>query len=205
MIPSAQRAALEKIKEEAGQGWIFFQQWLRDPLGTASVVPSGQRLGRAMARAVPTQARTIVELGAGTGAITRALLSHGFDPKQLLVLELNEALHAGLCHRFPEAHVRCADARKLPEIVGSTPGFAVGGVGAVVSSLGLLSMPRNIVAEIVDAAFQVLATDGCFVQFTYGPKAPVPKEVMTQLGLRARRVDFTLLNVPPASVYVIER
>ena len=53
---------------------MFFRQWLRAPLKTASVVPSSPRLGRAMAMAIPPGAEKVVELGAGTGAITRALL-----------------------------------------------------------------------------------------------------------------------------------
>ena len=58
----------------ASRNWVFFRQWLRAPLTTASVVPSSPRLGRAMALALPADAHRVVELGAGTGAITRELL-----------------------------------------------------------------------------------------------------------------------------------
>jgi phosphatidylethanolamine/phosphatidyl-N-methylethanolamine N-methyltransferase len=43
------------------------------------------------------------------------------------------------------------------------------------------------------------------VQFTYGPKCPVPAAILQRLGLKAQRVDFTLMNLPPASVYVLRR
>ncbi|MDR8269479.1 phospholipid methyltransferase, partial [Acinetobacter baumannii] len=50
-----------------------------------------------------------------------------------------------------------------------------------------------------------LRVDGRFYQFTYGPHCPVPRRVLARLGLQARRIGFTLANLPPASVFRIER
>jgi phosphatidylethanolamine/phosphatidyl-N-methylethanolamine N-methyltransferase len=78
-------------------------------------------------------------------------------------------------------------------------------VQAVVSGLGLLSMSREAQRAILSGAFELMPQDGAFVQFTYGPVAPVADEVMRGLGLQARRHGFTLRNVPPAWVYVFTR
>ena len=59
--------------------------------------------------------------------------------------------------------------------------------------------------SIVAAAFDVLAPNGLYVQFTYGPANPVTREVIESLGLVARRASFTWWNVPPATVYVYTR
>ena len=91
------------------------------------------------------------------------------------------------------------DVRMKITVVGA------GNVDAVVSSLGFLSMPPILVEQIVAAAFACLPSDGVLVQFTYGPKCPVPQTTLNRLGLKARRVDFTLMNLPPASVYVLRR
>jgi phosphatidylethanolamine/phosphatidyl-N-methylethanolamine N-methyltransferase len=66
-------------------------------------------------------------------------------------------------------------------------------------------MSREAQRAILSSAFELLPEDGAFVQFTYGPVAPVADEVMRGLGLRARRHGFTLRNVPPAWVYVFTR
>ena len=48
-------------------------------------------------------------------------------------------------------------------------------------------------------------TGGCFYQFTYGPRCPVPRATLDRLDLVAERIGFAWLNIPPASVYRIRR
>jgi len=158
-----------------------------------------------MALALPHGVKRVVELGAGTGAITRALLRYRVSAEDLLVLELNPDLCKDLHTDFPNAKVVCGDARELPALLAMTPGFEDGMTDAVVSSLGFLSMPPELIEQIIAASFCCLPPNGVFVQFTYGPKFPVRSTMLRRLGLRAERVDFTLLNLPPASVYVLRR
>lgn len=197
--------SFDRWRSGASRNWVFFRQWLRAPLTTASVVPSSPRLGRAMAMALPPDARRVVELGAGTGAITRELLRHRVRPEGLFMVELNPELHDELQESFPLATVVCGDARELPQLLAGSAGFSDGIVDAVVSSLGFLSMPPALVEQIVAAAFACMPQRGVLVQFTYGPKCPVPAATLKRLHLKAKRVDFTLMNLPPASVYVLKR
>ena len=196
--------SIDRWRNGASRNWVFFRQWLRAPLTTASVVPSSPRLGKAMALALPAGAKRVVELGAGTGSITRELLRYRVRPENLFLVELNAELHDELQQSFPDSTVVCGDARELQNLL-SNSGFGAGNVDAVVSSLGFLSMPPILVEQIVAAAFACLPSDGVLVQFTYGPKCPVPQPTLNRLGLKARRVDFTLMNLPPASVYVLRR
>lgn len=185
--------------------WTFFRQWLRNPLGVAAVSPSSRELAEAMVRELPDGARRVIELGGGTGVFTRELLARGIAPADLLVLELNQTLHQHLKQRFPDVQVVCADARDLPRVVRQTGFDEAGPVDAVVSGLGLLSMGRSLQRAILQGAFSVLAPHGRMIQFTYGPTAPVRKDVLEALDLGVRRASFTLWNVPPAAVYVITR
>ena len=154
---------------------------------------------------LPANTRRVIELGGGTGAITVALLGAGILPRSLLVLELNEELHAHLHARFPEVPIVEGDARDLLEIAGGCGFLAPGPADAIVSGLGLLSMPRETQRAILAAAFSCLREDGRFIQFTYGPQPPVAEEVTGALGLQVRRGEFVLRNVPPATVYVYTR
>ncbi|GMU42694.1 MAG: methyltransferase domain-containing protein [Xanthomonadales bacterium] len=196
---------LKRWRAEASRNWVFFRQWLRAPLTTASVVPSSPRLGRAMAQALPPWVSRVVELGAGTGSITRELLRERVCAERLCMVELNPELHRDLKIAFPNCQVVCGDARRLPQLLAATEGFRDGRADAVVSSLGLLSMPAGLVEQIVAAAFDCLPTRGVMIQFTYGPKCPVRESTLRRLHLRARRVDFTWMNLPPASVYLLQR
>lgn len=185
--------------------WTFFRQWLRNPLATAAISPSGAQLARLMLAELPAGAQRVIELGGGTGVFTAALLDHGVRDDALMVVELNEELHQHLMLRFPGAHVACGDARELPALAERC-GFAAGGpADAVVSGLGLLSMSRSTQQAIVAAAFECMRPGGRLIQFTYGPTCPVGREVQRALGLRVKRAGVALWNVPPATVYVFER
>jgi phospholipid N-methyltransferase len=183
----------------------FFRQWLREPRSIASLAPSGRELARRVAAAVGRDARTVVELGGGTGVITQALLERGIPPERLLVLERNPELHSHLEHRFPGVEVARADAFDLVDVVARSRTFVAGEIDGVASGLGMLTMGREEQRRLLTAAFRVLRPAGRFVQFTYAPASPVSKELRAELGLEARRASWSLLNLPPAFVYVLRR
>jgi phosphatidylethanolamine/phosphatidyl-N-methylethanolamine N-methyltransferase len=187
------------------QQLTFFREWIKHPLQMASVLPSGQPLARMMISAMPDQSECVIELGGGTGVITEALLDHGVSPAQLLVLEMNETMHGILRSRFPHAHVLCADARHVNELAQRTGVLAPAGADAILSSLGLLTMPPSLQRDILDAAFAVLRPGGVFVQYTYGWRSPLDEEVRKDMRLRCERVGMVWRNLPPAQVYVYSR
>ena len=183
----------------------FIGQWLKNPRQTAAVAPSSPELAMAMIGELPAGTRRVIELGGGTGAITRALVGQGYRGDKLLVLELNEELHAHLHRRFPDELLVLGDAAELPRLASEAGFLDAGPADAVISGLGLLAMDRDLVSRVLGAAFECLRPDGRFIQFTYGPVSPVPEHLLDGLGLRMRRGDFVLRNVPPATVYVYER
>lgn len=185
--------------------WTFFRQWLRNPRAMAALSPSSRQLAKLMIEQLPSGARHIIELGGGTGVITQALLEHGIEDDRLLVVELNEELHQLLHQRFPSVRVVCGDAQELKSIVADGDFARDGGVDAVVSGLGMLSMSRTTQRAILAGVFAVLRDGGRFIQFTYGPASPLSRELLNELGLNVKRVGVAWLNVPPATVYVYTR
>jgi phosphatidylethanolamine/phosphatidyl-N-methylethanolamine N-methyltransferase len=195
----------KRFLAQAEQNWLFFRQWVRAPLSTASVVPSSRFLAEKMIAEVPLDARQVIELGAGTGVFTKLLVARGTPLDQVMVVELNEVMAANLTEEFPSVHVVNGDATQLRAIVNAAPDFTCGKIDAVVSGLGFLNMPNAIVQDIVAAAFDVMAPTAPLVQFTYGPKTPIASAIIRALHLKVRRASFTLRNFPPASVYVYTR
>ncbi len=188
----------------AAQWRAFLRAWISDPLRTAAMSPSGAQLATMMMAQLPQGARhaayPVIELGAGTGVFTEALLAAGVAPERLLVVELNRGLHGILRRRFPHVQIECADACRLLELTARR-GIAPGSVGAIVSGLGLLSMPRAVVARVIESSVQLLRADGRLIQFTYGPLSPVPRALGARLGLTSRRCGMAWRNMPPATVY----
>lgn len=185
--------------------WTFFRQWLKNPRAMAALAPSSRQLAQRMVAQLPAGAQRVIELGAGTGVFTQALLERGIAPEDLLVLELNAELAELLRQRFPTVRVVNGDARHLPDLAAKA-GFEVGGgVDAVVSGLGFLAMPRPLQESILRAIFAALGPERPLIQFTYGPSSPLPRELLAEMDLGVRRASMTWLNVPPATVYVYTR
>lgn len=200
-----EQSVAKSVRPGTPGAWIFFRQWLKNPLRMAAFSPSGRQLARQMIAELPPHASRVIELGGGTGVFTRAMLEHGITPRNLLVLELNDELHAHLSEQFPEAHVVHGDARELKRLAERAGYLGDGLADAAISGLGLLSMSRSMQRAILQAAFSVLQPNGRLIQFTYGPSSPVPRELLAELGLQVRRGGFAWWNVPPAAVYVYTR
>jgi phosphatidylethanolamine/phosphatidyl-N-methylethanolamine N-methyltransferase len=182
---------------------LFVERWIRSPLKVASVTPSGTELCRAMAKAAgsgPT--RRVVELGPGTGPVTAALRGHGVTADNLLMIELDPAFAGHLAALHPGAGVIQGDATRIQRIVHDH-GWSQ--CDSVVSGLPLIAMPLSVQARIVRGAFSVLAPGGVFVQFTYGPFAPINPELIRRLRLKPHRHSWIARNLPPASVWTFHR
>ena len=206
---SIQPARRERLQSAAAQlkrgnaATLFFLQWLRAPGRMGAVVPSSRRLADAMARQIPAEARAdtapIVELGGGTGSITRGILDSGIPPERLIVLERDPRLADLLAHRFAGTTILCGDAQDLAALLAER---GITRVAAVVSGLPLLLFPEPARRRVVDGCFSVLPAGRPLIQFTYGFNAPLPPQ---EHRLHAKRVARVIRNVPPAFVWTFKQ
>lgn len=182
---------------------LFLKRWVRGPLRMGAVAPSGPALARLMAHQVDaTGSGPVVELGPGTGSITAALLEAGIAPERLILVEREEELVRWLKSRFPQLRILHEDAARLASHL-TEQGIAT--VEAVVSSLPLLSMPPRASHAIIDQALSVLGPAGALIQFTYGPRCPIPRPLIARHGFEARPAGTAWLNLPPATVWRLTR
>ena len=185
---------------------LFLKRWLRRPLSMGAVVPSGRLLGEAMARAtleaMAGRPGHVVELGAGTGQVTKALLAAGIPPERLALIERDPELSVFLRRHFVGPQIIEGDAARLPRLLA---GHGIAPIAAVVSSLPLLSLPAEIVNGIVHGVFDALPRGAALVQFTYGPKPPVPRGLRESLQLEGMSGRRVWRNVPPAVVWTFRR
>jgi phosphatidylethanolamine/phosphatidyl-N-methylethanolamine N-methyltransferase len=177
---------------------FFLKQAVLQPKQTSSLVPSSRALAAAMAEHVGPETGPVVEFGPGTGIITDAIMRRGVTPENLTLFEMNAVFAKTLAARFPGVTLHVTGAQEAPKLMPAT-------VGAVISGLPLLSMPRDLRREIVSAAFKVMRPDGIFVQFTYGHNTPLSTEGLAALGLTATKAKKVWGNFPPAQVYIVKR
>ena len=176
---------------------IFFKSLLRSPLKTGAFFPSSKNLALSIASFVdvPEVDEYIIELGAGTGRLTTAILAKGIPGSQLIILEMQPSLTKFLKKNFPQVTViegNVADMAKL------LPKNVIGKIKTIVSGIPMVNLRFQDQQEIVVACKSVMKPDGVLLQFTYRPGSPLPSN---KLGLGQRYLGHVLMNMPPAAIW----
>jgi phosphatidylethanolamine/phosphatidyl-N-methylethanolamine N-methyltransferase len=179
---------------------LLLKLWLKNPLKIGAVAASSPELAAAMVRHIPLKTEGyVVELGGGTGPVTRAILDIGVPPDRLIVVERDPVLHHHLSERYPNVRVLQGDALHLQQLLRRE---GIHPVKAIVSSLPLLTMKKAIQHRIGAQAFAALDPGAPFIQFTYGLFSPLNRRL---LGVHGTVEDRVLQNLPPASVWLYRK
>lgn len=174
---------------------LFLRRWLANPLQMGSVIPSGAALCRRIAAQIRRAPEEVVlELGAGTGVVSRALLDAGVPAEKLVVVEIVPDMAAHLRRTLPHVNVIQGDAFDLPRAL---PQALHGKVGTAICGIPLVLLPLEQQRRFV-AAVEHVAPGRGFLLYTYCITSPLPHR---KLGLTAKREAWTPLNFPPASVW----
>lgn len=185
-LPGPRRDALE-----------FLRGFLRHPAQVGSVVPSSRRLEQRLVRsAAVAEARTVVELGPGTGGTTAALLNAMGPVGRLLAIELDPRFHQHLQQSVadPRLLLELGSAERLPEFLAAR---RLPAPDAIVSGIPFSTMPVELADRIAATIAQVLRPGGRFV--AYQVRAHVSRYASPYLG--TPRKQWEIVNVPPVQVF----
>ena len=174
---------------------VFVRSLLTNPKQVGAVAPSSPALSRLMTSTVEGSKGPVLEVGAGTGAITRELIQRGVHTDRLVLVERDPTMAAFLRRKFPRVRVLCGDALHSKRLLAAAD---MGPAGTIISSLPLRNFSRPEQIETLRGMVAALAGDGQLIQFTYAAGCPVP---WRHLGLRAERLGRVWLNMPPAAVW----
>ena len=169
----------------------YYHQWKQ----RGAIAPSSRFLARSITEHIkPSDG--VLEIGAGAGAFTQAL-AEKVPGRRLHVVEIDADHERALRAYTPNVYV--TDALGFL----SSPPCDLEGF-KVISGLPLLnfdlSFRKNLFTELL-----LEARVASVRQFTYSPRRLVTREWLAEKGLRGRRVDFVVRNLPPASVWEYSR
>ena len=193
-MSEAQLATPEK-SQHLNDATLFFRRWLSNPLQMGSIIPSSPKLGALIAKQIDKRSSSLIlELGAGTGAITKSLISAGISPGRIVVVEIVPEMADHLRAKFSQTSVLQADAFNLPiqslKDTGTEIGTVICGIPLVLLSE---AKQRQFIQQV-----EAVAPGRGFLLYTYCVTSPLHYRT---LGLEAQRLDWTPLNFPPASVW----
>jgi phospholipid N-methyltransferase len=177
-------------------------EFLRHPLLTGAVAASSPALARLMTDGIGLElARTVVELGPGTGVFTDAIRRRVAPGTRIVAIELNGHLAGCLADRYrgepvEVVHGSAADLARLVD----------GPVDAVVSGLPWTVMAEPVRRRILDAVTASLTPTGAFTTFAYAHAAWTPpgRRFAGELARRFAVTGTSRLvwrNLPPAFVH----
>lgn len=193
--PADTREQSDPQARAASNPSMFFRRWLANPLQMGSIVPSSPALCQRVVRQTRRAAdEYVLELGAGTGVISMALLQGGVPADRLIVVEIVPDMAGHLRRILPGATVIEGDARHLADLI---PREIQGRIGTVVCGIPLVLLPKPRQAEFIGAIEAVAPRRG-FLHYSYCATSPLP---WRHHALKAKREAWTPLNFPPASVW----
>jgi phospholipid N-methyltransferase len=183
---------------EATKPLEFFKGFLRNPKEVGSVIPSSRFLTRRVLRfGEVAQARVIVELGSGTGVLTREILRHMPRAGKLVAIEINPQFVNHLRRQFRDPRLSIYDGsaedleRALEKVEESRADL-------VVSGIPFSTMERGLGRRTLEAAQRVLGPTGRFVAYQF--RSHVRRMAEPLFGPADVHPEFR--NVPPMRVYV---
>jgi len=178
----------------------FFKGWMDRPRTVGSIVPTSSVTARRMASIVdPASGLPVLEVGPGTGVITRAILGRGIPPGSLVAVEYCAEFVGHLRRAFPGVNVIEGDAFDLDRTLG---GLAGQRFDCVVSGVPLLNFPVARRIHYIDCLLGRIPHGRPVVQLTYGPKSPVPPGYG---DYTVERFDFVIRNIPPTQLWIYRR
>lgn len=168
---------------------LFFKRFLANPVEVGAFFPTSLSTARVMAAPL-NPAGTVLEMGAGTGAITRGIVERMPDTSRLTSIELDEALAAIFRKNFPNVRLITGDAE---ETLRNGTGW-----DTIVSGIPFSIMEPVKRARMFGLIKQKLNAGGTFVAIQYSLSSKADLERM----FRDVQVRFSPLNLPPTAVYV---
>ena len=179
----------------------FLQAFLKNPAKVGSITPSSPELAKRMIYGIkPSPDNVVMELGVGTGAITKYLQEVVPDDHSYLGIELDRDLVRSLNRNYPDMQIvrgNALDAAAIHERSG------LGKVGTIICCLPFVSLPNETGEKILTEIDKFMQQGCTFRTFQYAhgyyfPSAIKLREFMRDRYGKTKRSRLVVKNVPPA-------
>ena len=180
----------------------FLQAFLKNPGKVGAIAPSSPELAQRMLEDIrPTAENIILELGVGTGAITKFIADRVPDEKSYLGVELDKDLVKHLKRNFHDLKIVRGNAVEAAALHRKS---GLGKVGFIICCLPFVSIPNDVGEKILRQVDKFMERGNCtFRTFQYAhgyyfPSAIKLREHMRNRYGKALKSPLIMKNMPPA-------
>ena len=193
-----------RLKERLGKKFDeeirFFKGWRNNMKAVGSIVPTSGITARRMASVVnPHSGLPVLELGPGTGVITKAILQKGVQPQNLVSVEFSTDFFQHLVKTYPGVDFINGDAFNLDKTLGARSEQTF---DSVISAVPILNFPMHLRVSLIEDLLSRIPVGRPVVQISYGPLSPV---VAMPDRYQISHYDFVVRNIPPAQLWVYRK
>jgi phosphatidylethanolamine/phosphatidyl-N-methylethanolamine N-methyltransferase len=179
----------------------FLQSFIKNPSQVGAIAPSGAELAKKMIEGIDANKDNVVlEIGIGTGAITRHLQKLIPNRESYLGIEIEKSFVEKLHAEFPKLNIVCGDACHTRDILSQQD---FGKVSYIISGMPFVVLPEKISDGILREVDKLM-DEGCMFrtfQYFHGYNLPPARRFRQRLDEqygKAKRSSLILKNVPPA-------
>lgn len=193
-----------RLKERLGRKFDeeirFFKGWIDGPKSVGAILPTSAVTARRMASVInPASGLPVLELGPGTGIITKAIIDRGVAAENIVSIEYSTDFYQHLKRTIPGVNFINGDAFDLDTTIGDWKDRKF---DAVISAIPMLSFPMEKRIALLEDLLDRMPPGRPVVQITYSPVSPIDARPDR---FHIRHLDFVVRNIPPAQLWVYSR
>ncbi len=193
-----------RLKERLGRKFDeeirFFKGWIDGPKSVGAILPTSAVTARRMASVInPASGLPVLELGPGTGIITKAIIERGVAAENIVSIEYSTDFYQHLKRTIPGVNFINGDAFDLDTTLGDWKDRKF---DAVISAIPMLSFPMEKRIALLEDLLDRMPPGRPVVQITYSPVSPIDARPDR---FHIRHLDFVVRNIPPAQLWVYSR
>jgi phosphatidylethanolamine/phosphatidyl-N-methylethanolamine N-methyltransferase len=174
----------------------FIKGMMAGPRTVGAIMPTSARTAAKMAEIINTgSGLPVLELGPGTGVITKAILAKGVKPQDIVSIEYSTDFVKHLEGKYPGVNFINGDAFNLAETLKAYEGQKF---DCVISGIPLLNFPMHARVKLIEDLLKLMPAGRPVVQFSYGPVSPV---IARPDIYKIQHYDFVVRNIPPAQIW----
>ncbi|MBL4727617.1 MAG: methyltransferase domain-containing protein [Rhizobiaceae bacterium] len=178
----------------------FIKGLVDQPKSVGAIFPTSSFMAKRMASIVNLHSGLpVLELGPGTGVITKAIVEYGVAPEDLHAVEFSESFLPYLRADYPRVNFIQGDAFDVDAIREKS---GIERFDCVISALPLLNFPSSKRVKLIEDLLEIIPDGRPVIQFSYGPLSPV---VAGAGNYNVEHFGWVARNLPPAQLWVYRK
>ena len=190
------RSLKSRFAEKFDDEIRFIKGMMLQPKTVGAIMPTSARTAARMASIIDIHSGLkVLELGPGTGVITKAILDRGVKPEDVVSIEYSTPFVQHLSAKYPGVNFINGDAFDLAKTLKDFEGQKF---DCVISGIPLLNFPMHARVKLIEDLIKLMPPGRPVVQFSYGPVSPV---IAKPDSYKIQHFDFVVRNIPPAQIW----